>query len=173
MMSTAVLLIQPKFAHNVSMVLRACATFGTNTLRWTGERVPPMDEWPEGQRLPREERIKDYQHVDYRQTRDVRPITHFVKQGYTPVAIEVKESSENLIWFEHPEQALYVFGPEDGTLARGTLKACHRVVTIPTVGCMNLGVAASVVLYDRRLKLERQFDWSLTPVEQPLLRGGT
>ena len=148
----ALLLCNPKFAHNVGMALRACATFGAETLRWTGDRVPPLDEWPEGARIPREERIKDYQHVDYEHTRDPRVISRFVFAGYSPVAVEVRENAEDLIFFEHPEKALYVFGPEDGTLGRGTLTACHRFVRIPTNGCMNLAVAASVVLYDRMLK---------------------
>ena len=154
----AILLMNPKFAHNVGMALRACATFGASTLRWTGSRVPPLDMWPEGARIPREERIKDYQNVDFEHTNDQRPIDWFVHQGYTPVAVEVLDSSEDLVLFEHPEKAVYVFGPEDSGLDRGILTACHRFVRIPTNGCMNLAVAASTVLYDRHAKLVRGSD---------------
>ena len=152
MQDKALVLINPKFAHNVGGALRACATFGASTLRWTGDRVPPLDMWPEGARIPREERIKDYKNVDFDHSASPRPLDEFVKQGYTPVAVEVRDASEDLVWFEHPPKAIYVFGPEDGTLNRGILTACYRFVHIPTNGCMNLATAASVVLYDRHVK---------------------
>ena len=148
----AVVLINPKFAHNVGGALRACATFSATDLRWTGERVPPLDMWPEGARIPREERIKDYQSVDFKHTANSRPFDEFVRQGYTPVAVEVRDAAEDLVWFEHPEKAVYVFGPEDGELRKGSLTACHRFVQIPTNGCLNLATAVSVVLYDRYAK---------------------
>ena len=34
-----------------------------------------------------------------------------------PVAVELRRNAESLIDFVHPEQALYVFGPEGETLA--------------------------------------------------------
>jgi hypothetical protein len=34
--------------------------------------------------------------------------------GVTPVAVELRPDAESLVTFEHPEEALYVFGPEDG-----------------------------------------------------------
>jgi tRNA(Leu) C34 or U34 (ribose-2'-O)-methylase TrmL len=54
--------------------------------------------------------------------------------------------------FEHPENALYVFGPEDGSLPKTVRLLCHRFVVIPTHHCLNLAAAVNVVLYDRRLK---------------------
>jgi tRNA(Leu) C34 or U34 (ribose-2'-O)-methylase TrmL len=151
-MEAAVVLINPKFAHNVGGALRSCATFLAADLRWTGDRVPPVDMWPDGVRLPREERIKDYQDVDFRHTASTRPLDEFVERGYTPVAVEVRDASEDLVWFEHPEKAVYVFGPEDGSLDRGILSACHSFVHIDTIGCLNLATATSVVLYDRQVK---------------------
>ena len=38
-----------------------------------------------------------------------------------PVAVELRRNAESLIDFVHPEHALYVFGPEDGSLGRATL----------------------------------------------------
>jgi len=56
--SAAVLLCDPKFAHNVGNALRACALLGAGRLYWTGDRVPGPEQWPSGTRLPREERLK-------------------------------------------------------------------------------------------------------------------
>ncbi len=70
----------------------------------------------------------------------------------TPVAVELRRSAESLIDFEHPERALYVFGPEDGSLDRAVLGLCHRFVVIPTLHCTNLAAAVYTVLYDRHAK---------------------
>jgi tRNA C32,U32 (ribose-2'-O)-methylase TrmJ len=149
-----VLLVNPKFPHNVAGAMRACAVFGAGRLAWTPERVPAPDQWPPGARLPREERLRAYRHVRLTSPPRSASIDEFSALGYTPVAVELRDRAESLIQFVHPARALYVFGPEDGSLARGELTACHRFVQIPASGCLNLAAAVNVVLYDRRLKLD-------------------
>ena len=73
-----------------------------------------------------------------------------------PVAVELRPNSENLVDFVHPENALYVFGPEDGSIPQVYLRHCHRFVTIPTRHCVNLAAAVYIMLYDRHLKSMRQ-----------------
>src|SRR5262245_31991787 len=60
----AVVLIDPKFPHNVGNALRACAVFGASRLVWTGDRVAHPDRWTGSARLPREERMKAYKQVE-------------------------------------------------------------------------------------------------------------
>jgi tRNA(Leu) C34 or U34 (ribose-2'-O)-methylase TrmL len=149
--NVGVLLIAPKYPHNVGGALRACAAFRAGRLAWTPEHVPRPEDWPAGQRLPREERIKAYRHVQV--TTAVRhEIGQFARLGLTPVAVELRDAAESLPEFVHPRRALYVFGPEDGSLSRGDLTACHRFVRIPSRGCLNLAAAVNIVLYDRLLK---------------------
>lgn len=114
---------------------------------WTGQRVD-LDV-SNRTRLPREERMKGYQ--------DVSMIQHDylfdqMPKGVTPVAIEVRENSENLHDFEHPENPLYVFGPEDGSIPQTYLRHCHRFVVIPTRHCLNLATAVATIMYDRSIK---------------------
>lgn len=159
--AVAVALMNPKTPYNVGSAIRACSIFGVPTLRWTGSRITTAEgARMAGQvfsrkkaRLPREERLKDYTNVSWHQTTDM-VITEFAAQGFTPVAVEVLDLSESLAEFVHPERALYVFGPEDGTLGRATLSVCHRFVRIPSVTRtpLNLAAAVSVVLYDRHVK---------------------
>jgi tRNA(Leu) C34 or U34 (ribose-2'-O)-methylase TrmL len=152
---TSVLLIDPKYAHNLGAVVRACAVFGARELRWTGDRATrDMD------RLPREERLHDYRRkVDFAavsQPLAERPVDLWTRHGsITPVAVEVLDSAEPLTTFVHPQRAVYVFGPEDGGLPKGIRNACHRFVTIPADGCLNLSAAVNVVLYDRMTKALR------------------
>jgi tRNA(Leu) C34 or U34 (ribose-2'-O)-methylase TrmL len=69
-----------------------------------------------------------------------------------PVAVELRRNAESLIEFTHPEDAVYVFGPEDGSLDRAVLGLCHRFVVIPTRQCTNLAAAVYTVRYDRHAK---------------------
>lgn len=151
----AVILVNPKYPHNVGGALRACSCFGVEQLWWTGDRV--VIDRAKGERLPREERMKGYRKVDF--ARDDYPFDRFADA--VPVAVEVRPQSECLTFFRHPENAVYVFGPEDGSLPRAVLGLCHRFVHIPAHHCLNLSAAVNVVLYDRRLK--RQLD-GLEPV---------
>jgi hypothetical protein len=115
---------------------------------WTGNRVT-LDV-PRGQRLPREERMKGYRNVQL--VRDDRVFDRFAPDSVTPVAVELRPQAESLVTFEHPEDTLYVFGPEDGSIPKVVRLLCHRFVVIPTHHCLNLAAAVNVVLYDRRLK---------------------
>ncbi|MFC1526106.1 TrmH family RNA methyltransferase [Candidatus Latescibacterota bacterium] len=145
-LQTAVILEDPKHPQNVGGALRACAAFGVRDLYWTGERVVFNTD-----RLPSQERMPHYQ-SSVHFTRDETALGRLTDRGFVPVAVEVKADAENLIYFEHPPKAVYVFGPEDGSLSKEALSACHRFAFIPTHYCLNLAAAVNVVLYDRRMK---------------------
>lgn len=152
-MKPALLLVNPKFPHNVGGALRAASCFGAGALHWTGDRVLGPSSWPEGARLPREERMMAYRDV---QMCDGVPLSScidgFAARGFTPVCVEVLDGAESLPFFAHPEKALYVFGPEDGDVPGGVRRECHRFVRIPSVGCLNLAAAVNLTLYDRLAK---------------------
>jgi tRNA(Leu) C34 or U34 (ribose-2'-O)-methylase TrmL len=143
----AVVMIDPKFPHNVGAAIRAASCWGVRQVWYAGERV--AIEGQAGYRLPREERMRGYKDVDLFQCDDPLGV---IGRG-TPVAVEVRANAETLPQFAHPEDAVYVFGPEDGTVPGAILARCHRFVSIPTRHCLNLGAAINVVLYDRCLKL--------------------
>lgn len=147
--ASAVILIDPKYGHNAASALRSCAAFGIGQLWITGDRV--LDQWAGRGRLHREERMKSYGSTDvflcdY-------PFDAFA--GAVPVAVEVRQDAEPLTDFEHPENAVYVFGPEDGGLHVAQARNCHRFVIIPSLHCLNLATAVTVVLADRVMKRQR------------------
>src|SRR4051812_9773333 len=98
----AVCLLNPKYPHNVGNVLRACSCFGVPQLWWTGDRVT-LDV-AKGQRLPREERMKGYRDVEM--IRDDRFFDAFLDRGVVPVAVELRSGCENLVDFDHPDEAI-------------------------------------------------------------------
>lgn len=152
----SVVLINPKYSHNVGAAYRACAAFGAEKLYVTGNRA----QWEvtgKGQRLPREERMRVYKDkVDL--IRTDRPFEDAVRdhvlhnERVVPVAVEISPTAEPLAFFEHPPDALYVFGPEDGGVPKVARRFCHRFVIIPSDHCLNLAAAVSCILMHRRLQ---------------------
>jgi hypothetical protein len=72
--------------------------------------------------------------------------------GCIPVAVELHPKAVSLVNFNHPSNAIYIFGAEDNTLGERVLGYCKHVVYVPTFICMNLSACVNVVLYDRVAK---------------------
>src|SRR5262249_30755303 len=85
-----------------------------------------------------------------------------------PVAVEVRANSEPLTTFEHPENAVYVFGPEDGSIRKPWLHLCHRFVHIPANHCLNLATTVAVVLAHRRMSRQLAGQEPILPLHQQL-----
>lgn len=146
----AVVGIDTKYGRNAAGMLRCCSAYGIGQLWLTGNRW--AEEFDRRGRLPREERMKAYSDVDV--YRCDKPLLAF-GPGVTPVGVEVMDSAEPLAWFQHPENPVYVFGPEDGSLPAGIRAACHRFLILPTGQCLNLASAVAVVLNDRKVQRQR------------------
>lgn len=150
-MLPAIALVNPKFTHNIGQSIRAASLFGAKVLFFTGSRViKELEELNEKKyRFPREERMKEYKNVL------VLHDDYFIERfdcDLSPVAIEKRQNSERLPYFQHPKKALYIFGPEDGSIPKSYLHHCHSFVLIPTKSCLNLAAAVNVTLYDRTSK---------------------
>lgn len=161
METPAVILIDPKYAHNVAATIRACSCFDISSLIWTGDRVNPSKY----ERLPREERMKGYKRVDFRN--HPRPFELLGNQ-VVPVCVEVFENSEPLTTFEHPEDAVYVFGPEDGRVPQVMRRLCHRFLHIPAHFCLNLSAAVNVVLAHRLMSRQLAGKQPILPLREML-----
>lgn len=145
----AIVLIDPKYPHNVGQIIRAASCYHIPYVVYTGQRISKMEDL----RIPREERMRDYEEVNL--INYDRPFD--ILKG-TPVGVEIQEDAELLTEFLHPKDAIYVFGPEDGGLGRPTLQHCHRFLKIPTRHCLNLAMAVGTVLYDRYVDLRHARD---------------
>lgn len=146
----AIVLVEPKYPHNVGQVVRLASAFGIGQVWYSGERIRKAL----GGRLPREERMRRYGDVTLVNHPD--PLARLCEAvaGAQPVAVELRPGAESLVDFVHPEPApLYVFGPEDGSVPGAVLKRCHRFVVIPSYECLNLATSVAALLYDRMAKL--------------------
>lgn len=76
-------------------------------------------------------------------------------RGCSLVGVELTDEAIELPSFRHPPQAAYILGPERGSLSAGTIERCEFVVKIPMAFCVNVGIAAAIVMYDRLLTVGR------------------
>ena len=135
-------LFNPKSPENVGAVMRAAGCYGVNSVFYTGKRY---------------ERARDFVTDTKRVYMDipligVEDLQAIIPLGCTPVAVELVEGARPLPEYTHPDRAIYIFGPEDGSLDASVRAWCEDVIYIPTEGCMNLAATVNVVLYDRMAK---------------------
>lgn len=135
-------LINPKSPENVGMVMRAAGCYEADKVFYTGVRFDRARQFFTDTKNMHEK-------IPLQRAEDLLAT---VPEGAKIVAVELVEGATPLIHFQHPEQAYYIFGPEDGSLTQTILDACDHVVYIPTIGCMNLAATVNVVLYDRLSK---------------------
>jgi tRNA C32,U32 (ribose-2'-O)-methylase TrmJ len=80
----------------------------------------------------------------------------------------VRKRSEPLTTFVHPDNAVYLFGPEDGSIPKAWLHLCHRFVHIPANHCLNLSTAVAVVLAHRRMSRQLEGKEPILPLHEQL-----
>jgi tRNA G18 (ribose-2'-O)-methylase SpoU len=85
--------------------------------------------------------------------------------GCRLIGVEITEDAIELPSFKHPLAAAYVLGAEQDSLSPALTGRCDYVVRIPTRFCVNLSVAAAIVMYDRMVSLGRF-------AERPVRVGG-
>jgi tRNA G18 (ribose-2'-O)-methylase SpoU len=156
-MECAVILIDLKYSENLSFVLRACANLEASRLYWTGTRVLDLPKHPRPKRgrgrSQAEAHFDDFGEVRGERQRDPLALIDKLRaEGYTAIAVELKANSTSLERFKHPEKAVYVFGPEDGSLSEEIVKRCAQTVMLPTKGCAKISHAVFGTLLHRRLQ---------------------
>lgn len=150
-MTCRIVLVDPKYPHNVGQAVRAASCFGADGVYVLGERVKREVEIMS--RLPREERLREYRPPIW-----INALSLSLLCAEQPlVAVEIVPGAQVLPVFNHPAAATYVFGPEDGTLPKDVRALCHAFVRIPSYHCLNLAAAVYVVLYDRMLYRWREY----------------
>ena len=68
------------------------------------------------------------------------------------VCVELAPGAVDIRTYEHPDRAVYLLGPEDGALPASIMRQ-RDTVLLPGAYPLNIAMAATVVLYDRLLKV--------------------
>ena len=137
----AVALCSPKFGVNVGAAMRAAGCFGAELVVYTGRRVKRADF--------RTDTGKQHRHIPLLHVSDVMDA---IPYNCVPVCVEVRDDAEMLPAYRHPRSAMYIFGPEDGSVPSAVVARCRDIVRIPSQWCLNLAATVNVVLYDRVAK---------------------
>lgn len=139
---SAIGLVNTKIEANVGGVLRACTCYKVSLVIIQGQRYKRLSS----------DTTAATRQIPLIQTSDILESIPF---DCVPVCVEITEGSRSLFTFQHPKRAIYIFGPEDGSIPKSILEKCQLIVKIPTAYCMNLAATANVILYDRMLKASK------------------
>ncbi|MDH5897887.1 RNA methyltransferase [Vibrio splendidus] len=135
-------LTNPKSPTNVGAVMRAAGCYQVDEVKYTGQRYEKAAKF----------------HTDTKSAARTIPLT--AAESFLDnldaetqiVCVELAEGATPLPRFKHPENAIYIFGPEDGSISQDVADRADHIVYVPTVGCMNLAATVNVLLYDRLAK---------------------
>ena len=130
-------------------ILRAAGCYQAQSIRYTGTRYARAKAFSTDTKNA---------HLNISVTQVPAAIDPVNDRHLVKVAIELVEGATPLPLFKHPEEALYIFGPEDGSIEQDVIDQCDYVVYIPTIGCMNLAATVNVLLYDRLAKMTEMPD---------------
>jgi tRNA(Leu) C34 or U34 (ribose-2'-O)-methylase TrmL len=135
-------LCNPKSPSNVGAVMRAVGCYQADQVHYTGVRFDRAERYQ-----------TDTKNTNHKVPLNrVEELSESMHEGMQLVCVELVEGAIPLPEFEHPEHAMYVFGPEDGSIPQQLVDLADHVVYVPTIGCMNLAASVNVLLYDRLAK---------------------
>lgn len=135
-------IVGTKTAVNVGVLWRSAYALGAAFIFTAGRRYPQQAA----------DTVKAWKHVPLIEFQDGQAMLDALPKGCVPVAVELDDRARPLERFVHPERACYILGAEDTGIPPTILDQCHAVVQIPGRYCLNVGVAGSIVLYDRVAK---------------------
>lgn len=128
---------EPKTTENIGTAVRSAHCFGADFIAVIGARYHRQAS----------DTMATQRHIPIYEYKDIEDFMTHVPVGCEVVSVEVDgDDSRN---FKHPQSCIYLLGGEDRTLPPGITE---KRVKIPTSHCLNMAVAASIILYDRTLK---------------------
>lgn len=133
---------RPKTVHNIGLLWRSAHNMGAAFMFTIGHRYKQQCS----------DTTKAWKSVPLTQYADFDQMYEVMPKDCLLIGIEQAEGSELVHRVAHPERAIYLLGAEDFGLPADVLTRCHRIMEIPSTRCLNVGVAGSIVMYDRLLK---------------------
>lgn len=135
-----------KTPANVGTLWRSAVCLGADFIFTIGARYPRQAS----------DTVASWRHIPMFEYADVEDFRAHRPLDVPVVGVEMTDDAERLESFDHPERAVYLLGPEDGSLSKAALSVCQKVVRFESAYCLNVASAGTVVLYDRQAKLLTQ-----------------
>ncbi|TPH16576.1 RNA methyltransferase [Litorilituus lipolyticus] len=148
-------LTNPKSPSNVGAVMRAAGCYHVSQVLYTGKRYEQAAKHNSNKLATDTKKAR--QNIPLKAVdsfTDLMDTLDNLSNTTKIICVDLVEGATPLPHFQHPEHAVYIFGPEDGTISQQVIDCADEVVYVPTKGCMNLAASVNVLLYDRLAKLE-------------------
>ncbi len=129
--------------QNVGTIVRTAHAFGASFFLTINPEVNI-------QNIRKTDTSEAFEHLPYYQYNNVEEIK--LPRSCRIVGVELTDDAIELPSFRHPSQALYMLGPEMGSLSKEMQEKCSFIVKIPMKFCVNVGIASSIIMYDRTLQ---------------------
>jgi tRNA(Leu) C34 or U34 (ribose-2'-O)-methylase TrmL len=133
---------RPKTETNIGTLWRSAHNFGADFIFTIGFRYKKQgsDTTDASKHIPL------YEYKTFEDFKNNLPIKCHL------VFIEQTEGSRDIKNMIHPENAIYILGAEDDGIPEDIMIG-HQKVFIDTPMCLNVAVAGSIVMFDRKNKL--------------------
>lgn len=131
-----------KTSENLGTLFRSAVCLGAAFVFTVGERYHPQSS----------DTLKSWRHIPYLRYADVEDLEAHIPYDCPLIGVERSADAQPLETFTHPRRAMYLLGPEDGSLSAAAVDACHQIVRFDSRWCLNVASAGTVVLYDRHAK---------------------
>ncbi len=129
---------------NLGNLIRSAHAFGANSVF----TVNPHQRVKENiTKLNKSDTSKSGLHLPYFEWQKIEDV--MIPRGCKLVGVEITDDAHDLPNFVHPIQAMYILGPEKGSLSPETQQKCDFIIKIPTKFSLNVAIAGAIVMYDR------------------------
>ncbi|MBU2869603.1 RNA methyltransferase [Colwellia sp. E2M01] len=151
--NVTIALTNPKTPTNVGAVMRAVGCYQADQIIYNGNRfakaaqyhknILQTDTFNMSAKIPL---VQVDSFLNLKESLDNLPPSTKI------ICVDLVEGATPLPHFIHPDEAVYIFGPEDSSIKQDVIDIADDVVYVPTIGCMNLAATVNVLLYDRLAK---------------------
>jgi tRNA(Leu) C34 or U34 (ribose-2'-O)-methylase TrmL len=131
----------PKTTENIGTLWRSAHNFGADFIFTIGRRYKKQAS----------DTTKAERHIPLYEYESFDDFKNHLPRGCQMVFVEQAEGAKNLTEVNHPKTACYILGAEDYGVPEEIMKGYQKFY-IDTPYCLNVAVAGSIVLYDRKIK---------------------
>jgi tRNA G18 (ribose-2'-O)-methylase SpoU len=127
---------------NIGTLWRSAYSLGASFIFTIGRRYPKQAT----------DTSQAWRHIPLLEFKDVDDFNEHRPFDCQLIGVELHPASVPLEAFKHPQRAVYLLGPEDGSLSPQAASLCQSIVQFKSTYCLNVASAGTIVMYDRQTK---------------------
>lgn len=129
---------------NYGTLFRSALSFGASFVFVIGRRFEKQSS----------DTTRSHRHLPTYHFESTLDFLHHRPHGAILVGVECSvPNTTSLYTFIHPPQCVYILGSESNGLTSTAMNACNVLVHVPDAEfCLNVAVAGSIIMHDRRRK---------------------